>query len=97
MGKSARTGQEGRDRLGIEFEEKQLVDEPCSQVYLRRVTGEEDLGAVRSLVLNVDTNGTQVTLLEVYVPFSSNKRFVRDGYIGGGQKPRYVYRCSKAL
>lgn len=46
-----------------EIEERQNVEEPVSEAYLRRVTGEEDLGGVRNLVLTVDTNEIQVKLL----------------------------------
>lgn len=35
-------------------------EDVSSEGFLRRVTGEEDLGSVRNLVLTVDTNVTQV-------------------------------------
>lgn len=49
------------------FEENPSVDVSCSEAYLRRITGEEDLGDVHDLVLTVDTNVTQVILLAVNV------------------------------
>ena len=51
-----------------ELEERQIAEGPCSEAYLQRVTGEEDLGAVHSLILTVDTNETQVILLVQNVP-----------------------------
>lgn len=65
---ATRTGREDGDRVGNELEEKEMAEEPFSEAYLRRVTGEEDLGGVRNLVLTVDTNETQVIPLVVYVP-----------------------------
>lgn len=35
-------------------------DECCSEAHLRQMTGEEDLACLRSLVLTVDTNFSQV-------------------------------------
>lgn len=61
--KSIHTSEEGGGRVINGFEEKQIPDEPCSEAYLRRVTGEEDLGNVGTLALTVDTNETQVILL----------------------------------
>lgn len=39
---------------------EEVDEEVCSEGFLRRATGEEDLGSVRNLVLTVDTNVTQV-------------------------------------
>lgn len=52
--------QEGGDGVSDDVDEKQIAEEPCSKAYLRRVTGEDDLGTVRNLVLTVDSNETQV-------------------------------------
>lgn len=52
--------QEGGDGVSDDVDEKQIAEEPCSEAYLRRVTGEDDLGTVRNLVLTVDSNETQV-------------------------------------
>lgn len=39
---------------------ERLVDEECSEAFLCRVTGEENLSVVRNLTLTIDTNVTQV-------------------------------------
>lgn len=69
--------EEGEGRVAKDFEEKQVAneeeqeeeqeeeEEACSEAYIRRVSGEEDLAAVHNLALTVDTHETQVTLPKV--------------------------------
>ena len=59
-GMTTHIDQESGAVLRNEVDERQTAEEPCSEGQLRRVTGEEDLGAVRNLVLTVNTNETQV-------------------------------------
>ena len=58
----AYTHQESGDGVSHDVEEEeQIAQQLCSEAYLRRITGDEDLGVVRNLVLIVDSNTTQVT------------------------------------
>lgn len=65
MKNDTHNSQKGGEGVSFGVEEKQVAEELCSEAYLRRVTGEDDLGAVRNLVLTVDSNETQVTPLMV--------------------------------
>ena len=62
MGTANHSGRDGGAGVVDDVQQEQVAEQPCSEAYLRRVTGEEDLGAVRSLVLTVDSNETQVIL-----------------------------------
>ena len=49
-----------RSKTHWDEEEYSFDEEDCSEALLRRVSGEEDLSAVRTLAITVDTTVTQV-------------------------------------
>lgn len=55
-----------KEEGGQQDEDEDEDEEACSEAYLRRISGEEDLAALHNLALLVDTNVTQVTLLKVH-------------------------------